>query len=76
MSQRRMLALVAALSCAGPIFAAPPVNDDCAGAYVIPDGPYPVVSDTVNGAEATPQGVDEGLFPCATGPDSGVDFTV
>jgi len=52
-----------------------PVNDDCAGAITIPDGPYPVVSAAIDAADATPQGVDDpGLFACNAA--DGTDYTI
>jgi len=41
---------------------APPSNDDCSGALVIPDGPYPLSTTPENISEATPQGADEGIL--------------
>jgi len=50
---------------------APPANDDCTGAIVIPSGSLPYVTAPVDITDATPQDVDEGNFTCAT-----VDRTV
>jgi uncharacterized repeat protein (TIGR01451 family) len=49
-----------------------PVNDDCTGAIVIPDGRFPVVTAPVDVTEATPQGSDD---PDAC-PANGMDATV
>ncbi len=58
------LCAVALVPAAPPASGAPPANDTCAGAVVIPDGPFPVVSDPVNVLDATPQGVDDpGVCP-------------
>jgi len=46
--------------------AAPPVNDDCTGAIVVPNGPYPFVTAPVDITEATPQGSEDPIFSCAT----------
>ena len=51
---------------------APPANDDCSGAIVIPAGTYPVVSAPVDISEATPAGTDD---PDVC-PTNGVDYTV
>jgi hypothetical protein len=45
---------------------APPANDDCTGATVIPSGSLPAVSAPVDITDATPQDVDEGVNACAT----------
>jgi uncharacterized repeat protein (TIGR01451 family) len=44
---------------------APPANDECEGAVVIPSGSLPVVTAPISMLEATPVDVDEGVFPCA-----------
>jgi hypothetical protein len=60
----------------GTASAAPPANDDCSGAIVIPDGTFPLVVPPVNALDATPQGVDDGgLIPAACNA-SGTDYTV
>ncbi|HEX4826049.1 MAG TPA: DUF11 domain-containing protein [Candidatus Polarisedimenticolaceae bacterium] len=59
-----------------PAAAAPPVNDTCAGALPIADGPYPLLTPPVDAIDATPQGVDDaGLFPASCNAD-GTDYTV
>ena len=59
------------------VLAAPPTNDNCPGALVIPDGPYPVKSAiTKNVGQATsgdPQGTT-GSCAAVTGIDHGVVF--
>ena len=45
---------------------APPSNDDCTGAIVIPSGSLPVVTAAVDITDATPQDVDETILSCAT----------
>src|SRR5262245_54426460 len=49
--------IVLAFVCGAPVVAAPPANDTCAGAVIVPgSGPYPFLSPLVDLAEATTAG--------------------
>src|SRR5262245_49810837 len=52
-----------------------PSNDDCSGAVVIPDGPYPVLTAPVNAIDSTPDGSDDSGLTAACN-SAGVDRTV
>ena len=54
---------------------APPVNDVCSGAVVIPAGTYPVVSAPVDVTDATPQGTNDPDVCTAFGVDHTIWFS-
>jgi len=67
--------IIAASWLTDAVLAVPPANDDCTGAIVIPDGPFPLVTTPVEITEATPIEVDDGFHPCAFG-GGGADRTI
>jgi uncharacterized repeat protein (TIGR01451 family) len=59
-----LLTVQPAVASSGQSPLAPPSNDDCMGALVVNDGPFPLVTAPIDITAATPQDVGEDIVTC------------